>query len=62
MIQRMNPHCDLEVDGGIDEASAPLAAAAGANVLVAGSSVFAADRGVATAMEILRTSVSQMAH
>ena len=31
---------DLEVDGGIDEHTAPLAAAAGANVFVAGSAVF----------------------
>ncbi len=30
----------IEVDGGIDEKTAPLAAAAGANVLVAGSAVF----------------------
>ena len=30
----------LEVDGGIDPATAPLVAAAGANVLVAGSAVF----------------------
>ncbi len=31
---------DVEVDGGIDEATAPRAAAAGANVLVAGSAIF----------------------
>ena len=36
----MNPACDLEVDGGIDATTAPLAVEAGANVLVAGSSVF----------------------
>lgn len=33
--------CDLEVDGGVDERTAPLAVAAGANLLVAGTSVFA---------------------
>lgn len=33
---------DIEVDGGVDEATAPLCAAAGANVLVAGSAVFKA--------------------
>jgi ribulose-phosphate 3-epimerase len=33
--------CDLEVDGGVDEKTAPLAVAAGANLLVAGTSVFA---------------------
>ena len=33
---------DVEVDGGIDHATAPLAVAAGANVLVAGSAIFGA--------------------
>jgi ribulose-phosphate 3-epimerase len=32
---------DLEVDGGIDETTAPIAVRAGANVLVAGSAIFA---------------------
>src|SRR5215471_18551955 len=40
MIDRVKPECDLEVDGGVDATSAPLAIDAGANVLVAGSSVF----------------------
>ncbi len=31
---------DIEIDGGITAETAPLAAAAGANVLVAGSAVF----------------------
>ena len=45
MIERLNPACELEVDGGIDEHTAPLVKAAGANVLVAGSAVFGrADR------------------
>jgi ribulose-phosphate 3-epimerase len=35
---------DLEVDGGIDVDTAPRAAAAGANVFVAGSAIFGADR------------------
>ena len=37
-----NRPIDLEVDGGITPETAPLAAAAGANVLVAGSAVFGA--------------------
>ncbi len=41
-IDEMNPACDLEVDGGIDPDTAPLAIAAGANVLVAGSAVYKA--------------------
>ena len=40
LIEQMNPACELEVDGGIDPATAPLAVDAGANVLVAGSAVF----------------------
>ena len=51
MIERIKPDCELEVDGGIDEATAPMAVAAGANVLVAGTSVFGADKDVSTAME-----------
>ncbi len=35
---------DVEVDGGIDAATAPVAARAGANVFVAGSAVFGHDR------------------
>ena len=42
--------CHLEVDGGVDADTAPLCRAAGANVLVAGSSVFKkADRAAAIA-------------
>lgn len=46
MLDEVNPACELEVDGGIDEHTAPIAKAAGANVLVAGSAVFKhSDRG-----------------
>lgn len=49
-LNEVNPVCELEVDGGIDRATAPLAAEAGANVLVAGSAVFGkADRAEAIA-------------
>jgi ribulose-phosphate 3-epimerase len=54
MIDRIKPECDLEVDGGIDATSAPLVIDAGANVLVAGSSVFGSSGGVAAAMKRLR--------
>src|SRR5207253_6484479 len=40
MIDRLKLGCGLEVDGGIDAASAPLAVAAGADVLVAGPAIF----------------------
>ena len=45
----------IEVDGGIDTETAPIAAAAGANVLVAGSSTFKAP-DMAEAISILRNS------
>ena len=61
MIEQINPDCELEVDGGIDEATAPVAVAAGANVLVAGTSVFGANKDVAAAMESLRDAVLQVA-
>ena len=35
---------DLEVDGGVDRDTAPMAAAAGANVFVAGSAIFGSER------------------
>ena len=45
LIAKINPACELEVDGGIDLLTARLAVGAGADVLVAGSAVFgAADR------------------
>ncbi len=55
MIEQIKLDCDLEVDGGIDPETAPLAVSAGANVLVAGTSVFGDSQGVAAAMERLRT-------
>ena len=60
MIGRIKPDCELEVDGGIDEETAPMAVAAGANVLVAGTSVFGAEKNVRAAMESLRDAVTQV--
>jgi ribulose-phosphate 3-epimerase len=62
MIEQMKPDCELEVDGGIDDATAPLVIAAGADVLVAGSSIFATSQGVEAAMESLRAAITQLAH
>src|SRR5215469_11125413 len=62
MIERMHPGGELGVDGGIDEATAPMAVAAGANVLVAGSSVFGTNKTVAAAMEALQDAVMHAAH
>ena len=57
MIDRIKPGCGLEVDGGIDATTAPLAVAAGADVLVAGSAIFNDSEGVAAAMQRLRAAV-----
>jgi ribulose-phosphate 3-epimerase len=54
MIDRIKPGCDLEVDGGVDAITAPLAVAAGANVLVAGSAIFNDSEGVTVAMKRLQ--------
>ncbi len=49
-IDRLGLNCLLEVDGGIDPDTAPLALEAGADVLVAGSAVFGkTDRAAAIA-------------
>lgn len=61
MVEQTNPACDLGVDGGIDEETAPLAVAAGANVLVAGTSVFGERQGVAAAMKRLQTAANNAA-
>ena len=42
-IDERNPACELEVDGGVDPETARVCVAAGANVLVAGSSVYKAE-------------------
>ena len=50
LIEKYNPACELEVDGGIAPKTAPLVVEAGANVLVAGSAVYgAADPAAAVA-------------
>ena len=59
LIERLKPGCQLEVDGGIDATTAPLVVAAGADVLVAGSSIFGARDGVTAAMSRLRSAVNR---
>jgi ribulose-phosphate 3-epimerase len=50
---------DIEVDGGIGTETAPRVVKAGANLLVAGASVFAGKESVAEAIRHLRASVGQ---
>jgi ribulose-phosphate 3-epimerase len=53
MIGEVHRDIDLEVDGGINTETAMAAAQAGANVLIAGSSVFNHPQGVRAAMEAM---------
>jgi ribulose-phosphate 3-epimerase len=55
LIERRQLACEVEVDGGIDVETAPLAVRAGATVLVAGSALFGETLGVAVAMSRLRS-------
>ena len=54
MIDQIRPEIELEVDGGIDATTTPQVVAAGARILVAGSSIFRTPVGIARAMEDLR--------
>ena len=53
IIEKYNPACELEVDGGIAPDTAPLVIEAGANVLVAGSAVYGA-ADIPAAIQALR--------
>jgi len=55
LIERRQLACEVEVDGGIDVETAPLAVRAGATVLVAGSALFGEKLGIAAAMSRLRS-------
>lgn len=53
--------CEVEVDGGINSETAPLAVEAGADVLVAGSAVFGSKRGPAYAIRGLLDAANKVA-
>jgi len=57
MIDRCRTGCEVEVDGGIEVHTVPKAAEAGAEVFVAGSSIFHAPGGIAAGMEHLRAAL-----
>jgi len=54
LIELRNPACELEVDGGVEHKTAPLAVAAGANVLVVGTGVFRHPGGPGDGVRSLR--------
>jgi ribulose-phosphate 3-epimerase len=59
MIGNVRGHIDIEVDGGINPDTAPHAVQAGANVLIAGTSVFQHPNGVKAGIIELRDSLSR---
>ncbi len=56
MIDARRLDVEIEVDGGIDAKTAPRVVQAGARVLVAGTAIFRSEKGIAGAIEELRTS------
>lgn len=40
LADKLNPHMDIQVDGGITDSNIPIVLGAGANVIVAGSGIF----------------------
>ena len=61
MIDQRKPDIDLEVDGGINRETLPLALAAGANVMVAGTCVFRHEGGIAAGIQELRQAIDTAA-
>jgi ribulose-phosphate 3-epimerase len=58
LMQECGSGAELEVDGGVNEATAASVVEAGATVLVAGSAVFNDREGVAQAVERLRRAIA----
>jgi ribulose-phosphate 3-epimerase len=56
-LRALSSEVEIEVDGGIDVATAPLVVAAGASVLVAGNSVYGHRGGVAAGIRAIREAV-----
>ena len=56
-LRAMAPDLEIEVDGGIDAETAPLAVRAGATVLVAGNAVFGFKGGIAAGIKAIRHAV-----
>lgn len=59
MIERLNPKCNLEVDGGIKASNIGRVRSAGADMFVVGSGVFNADASVAESVELLRAALAK---
>ena len=57
ILNNRKPGVELEVDGGINADNAPDIVEAGADILVAGNSVFRAEEGISQALQRLREAV-----
>ena len=55
ILDQTNPSAEIEVDGGITAETLPEAFAAGAQVFVAGSSIFNHPQGITAGVHALRT-------
>jgi len=58
LIDRFNPACELEVDGGIDRQVAPTVVQAGATVLVSATGIFGQPEGPVAAVHTLRAAAA----
>jgi ribulose-phosphate 3-epimerase len=58
LIEQRNPRCELEVDGGVDLRTIPVCASSGANVFVAGTSIFGTKAGPRAATAEMKQAVS----
>jgi ribulose-phosphate 3-epimerase len=59
LIDRLNPRCELEVDGGIHKDTIAQATRAGGDVFVVGSASFNKERSVAESMKLLVDQVKE---
>lgn len=60
MLNQLRLTCEVEVDGGIDAATAPQVVAAGANVLVAASAIFNHPQGIAAGVTAIDRAVRDL--
>ncbi len=59
MITALGQEIDIQVDGGVSVETTPQIVAHGANVLVAGTSIFGAPQGIQAAIQDLRNAAAQ---
>ncbi|MCH7902433.1 ribulose-phosphate 3-epimerase, partial [archaeon] len=54
-LRKLKPNLEIEVDGGVNDKTAPIAVKAGANVLVVSSFIFKAKDKVKAIKDILKS-------